>query len=233
MSYAFVQQVENSGSGSPKTVNITPTATNMLFAVVGADTTGASFGCSDGTNTWTPCGVFDGSSIGAGIGLGLFYAKSVAGSAVTVSGSHTGGSITGIYVSEWSGLSTSAPFIASAAFPQNGPGSTTDAVTSGNANASSQPAVAIGFYFNSLGQNSGTEAAGTGYTARTAVWAPIGSGGTIVCARAEDKRVTATGNVAATFTATAGDGGNVFLTAIALFAETVATIQAPIAWVRA
>lgn len=233
MAYAFVQQVENSGSGSPKTANITPTATNMLFAVVGADTTGASFGCSDGTNTWTPCGVFDGSSIGAGVALGLFYAKNVAGTLVTVSGSHTGGSITGLYVAEYSGLDPIAPFINSAGFPQNGPGSGTDAMTSGNANATTQPAVAIGFYFNSLGQDSGTEAAGTGYTGRTAVWAPIGSAGTVVCARAEDKRVTSTGNVAATFTATAGDAGNVFLTVIALFAETVVTIPAPIAWVRA
>lgn len=229
MAYAFIQQVENSGSGSPKTANITPTVTNMLFCAIGADTTGATFGCSDGTNTWTPCGVFDGTAIGAGIALGFFYAKNCAGSAVTVSGSHTGGSITGVYVSEFSGLDTVAPFIASAANAQNGPGAGTDAMTSGNANATSQPAVAIGFYFNSLGQNSGTEAAGTGYTGRTAVWAPIGSGGTIVCARAEDKRVTATGNVAATFTATAGDAGNVFLTVIALFAE-AGVNTASIAW---
>lgn len=219
MAYAFVQQVENSGSGSPKTVSITPTAGNLLFGLIGSDSTGATYGCSDGTNTWIACGVFDGTSIGAGIGAGLFYAKNCSGSTVTVSGSHTGGSITGVYVAEYSGLDTSAPFIASSANPQNGPGSGTDAMTSGNANATSQPTAAIGFYFNSLGQDLMTEAAGTGYTGRTAVWAPIGSAGTIVCARPEDKRVTATGNVAATFTATVGDGGNVFLTVIALFAE--------------
>lgn len=229
MAYAFVQQAEGSGSGSPKIAAITPTASNMLFALVGSDNTGATYGCSDGTNNWTPCGVFDGTSIGAGIGVGLFYAKNCAGSAVTVSGSHTGGSVTGIYVAEYSGLDTGAPFINSAANAQNGPGSGTDAMTSGNANATSQPCVAIGFYFNSLGQDSGIQAAGTGYTGRTAVWAPIGSGGTIACARAEDKRVIVTGNVAATFTATAGDAGNVFLTVIALFSE-AGVNTASIAW---
>lgn len=77
---------------------------------------------------------------------------------------------------------------------QVSPAVTTDTVTSGNFNFTSQPGWSYGFSFDANGL--AAPAAGTGYTSRTAVW-DLGGG---AVGRPEDKRLTATGNNAATWT---------------------------------
>jgi hypothetical protein len=65
-----------------------------------------------------------------------------------------------------------------------------------------------------------TPDAGTGFTSRTGVWTSATS-----LARPEDKRVTVTGNVAATFTATTGT--DVHGTGVGIFAEVVTAASDP------
>jgi hypothetical protein len=97
---------------------------------------------------------------------------------------------------EYSGIATSSPFIVGAHAEQTNPGTGTNAVTTGNINVTSQPAALIGFLINTSSGSAGMSA-GTGFTSRAAHF--LGWNNIL-----EDKRVTATGNTAATSTDTAG-----------------------------
>jgi hypothetical protein len=90
---------------------------------------------------------------------------------------------------------TTTPIDGTAGQSQNPPGAGADAVTSGNASNSNQPALVEGFSVVIFNTNAPT--AGTGFTSETAVWGGAGSGSG---ARPENLRITATGARAATFT---------------------------------
>jgi hypothetical protein len=96
------------------------------------------------------------------------------------------------------GSAAASPADGQAGQSQNPPAAGADNTTSGNATSTKQPALVEGFSVAVF--NTSAPTAGTGFTSETAVWGSAGSGSG---ARAESKRVTATGTQAATFTRTA------------------------------
>lgn len=114
-----------------------------------------------------------------------------------------------IWIVESSGL---AGLIVSGAVAQAAPGNGTDAATSGLFNVSSQPAYVQGLICDV--QNTGTIAAGTGYTSRSST---TGTARLLV----EDQRVLSTGNLAAT--GTCSNGVDTFFNALVAFSEPVVT----------
>ena len=216
MAYAFVQQNanDNAASATTITVTLTPSAGNLLvFCAAGEAGDTASIALSDNLgvhNTFTQIGTDLVSVLNER--CTWWFAANCKGGATTFTATFTAGTrFRAFYVAEYSGITTTAPFLNGARAEQAAPLTTTDAVTSGVADATSQPALVWGF---SINVNGGTPpAAGTGFTSRTNVWSSATCQG-----RPEDKRVTATGNVAATFTATVGtdphaNGVGIFLEA--------------------
>jgi len=111
-------------------------------------------------------------------------------------------------ITEYSGIATTGALLGSVSNTQTSPGTGTDILTSTNFNVTTQPALIYGQMWNP--QNDTAGAAGTGFTNR---FVPSNYGG-----RVEDKRVTATGNTAATFTL-GGSGTDTFITFLLAFAE--------------
>ena len=219
MAYAFVQQnaADNAAGATTITVTLTPTAGNLLvFAVSGdsLDTTSIALSDNLGThNTFTQIGTDLVTAVDQR--CAWWFAANCKGGATTFTATFSASTrFRTIYVAEYSGIATSNPFLNGTRAEQTNPGTGTDAVSSGNANATSQPALVWGF---SIDANGGTTPnAGTGFTARTGVWS------TATClGRGEDKRVTATGNVAATWTATTGTDDHA--SGVGIFAEAAAT----------
>ena len=126
------------------------------------------------------------------------------------------------YIRSETGIATNAALIGVVLNTQIAPGTGADAVTSTDINAIAQPAALIGFSFNQAGQD--VPNAGTGFTSRAGVW-DFGGG---VCARPEDRRLTVTGNAAATFTALTGADTYVSVGLILLEGTGAST-----AWLRA
>lgn len=219
MAYAFVQQnaADAASQVGTITVTLTPTAGNLLvFCVTGDSLDFTTLTLSDNLgshNTFTQISTY---LVTAGNQrCSWWYAENCKGGATTFTATYSSTTrFRTIYVAEYSGIATSGSFLDGARAENNGPGTGTDAVSSGNANATLQPALVWGFSIDVDGTSAPT--AGTGFTSRTNVWSSA------TCqARPEDKRVTATGNVAATFTATTGTDGHA--TGIGIFAETGAT----------
>lgn len=221
MAYAFVQQnaADNAASATTITVTLTPTAGNLLvFCAIGESGDTASIALSD--NLGSP-NTF--SQIGTDLVSVLnerctwWYAANCKGGATTFTATYTGSTrFRGIYVAEYSGIATASPFLNGARAENINPGTGADAVSSGVANATSQPALVWGFSLDVNG--SSTPNAGTGFTSRTGVWSSATCLG-----RPEDTRVTATGNVAATFTATTGTDPHA--TGVGIFAEAAAVVS--------
>lgn len=225
MTYAFVQQNanDNAATATTITVTLTPTAGNLLvFCVSGdaLDTTSIALSDNLGShNTFTQIGTDLVTS--ADQRCAWWFAANCKGGATTFTATFSATTrFRTIYVAEYSGIATTSPFLNGARAENANPGTGTDAVSSGNANATSQPALVWGF---SLDINGGTTpTAGTGFTSRTGVWS------TATClGRPEDKRVTATGNVAATFTATTGTDPHG--TGVGIFLE-AAPVTPPLSW---
>ncbi len=225
MTYAFVQQNanDNAASAATITVTLTPTAGNLLvFAVTGDSLDTTSIALSDSLGGGGSSNTF--SQIGTDLvtansqRCAWWYAPNCKGGATTFTATFSGGTrFRAIYVAEYSGIATTTPFLNGARAENDAPGTGTDAVSSGVANATSQPALVWGFCIDTSGST--TPNAGTGFTSRTGVWS------TATClGRPEDERITATGNVAATFTATTG--GDTHASAVGAFLEgTSATID--------
>jgi hypothetical protein len=219
VAYAFVQQnaADNAASATTITVTLTPTAGNLLvFCVSGdsLDTTSIALSDNLGThNTFTQIGTDLVTAVDQR--CAWWFAANCKGGATTFTATFSAATrFRTIYVAEYSGIATTNPFLNGARAENDNPGTGTDAVSSGNANATSQPALVWGFCIDVNGST--TPTAGTGFTSRTGVWS------TATClGRPEDKRVTTTGNVAATFTATTGTDAHG--TGIGIFAEAVAT----------
>lgn len=219
MAYAFIQQNsnDNAATATTITVTLTPTAGNLLvFALAGdsQDTTSIALSDNLGThNTFTQIAT-DIVSV-ANQRISWWYAENCKSGATTFTATFSATTrFRAIYVAEYSGIATSGSFLNGARAEQAAPLTLADAVTSGNANATSQPALVWGLGINVNGGT--TPTAGTGFTSRAGVWS------TATClGRPEDKRVTATGNVAATLTATTGTDPHA--TGVGIFAEATAT----------
>lgn len=204
MAYAHVQTPNAEGVGGPYAPLgfSSTTAGNLLtFLIVWSD--------SGNTNPTMPAGWV---SAGAKVtnasnnsAQGFYYPNNPGGITDVEPSSWDNGTPGDISFcgSEYSGIATSSPFIVRALQSQASPGTGTDAVTSGTGNVTSQPALIWGAVLTA----GGTYVAGTGFTQRS-VWG-------FSCV--EDKRVTATGNQAATFTMS-GSATNV-LSIMMAFAE--------------
>lgn len=223
MAYAFVQQNANDAAASVATITVTltPTAGNLLvFAITGDSADTSSIALSDNLgshNTFTQIGT-DLVTTNAQRCAWWFAANCKGGATTFTATFSTSTRFRAIYVAEYSGIATASPLLNGARAENDSPGTTADAVTSGNANATSQPALVWGFSIDTSGTT--TPNAGTGFTSRTNVWS------TNTClGRPEDKRVTATGNVAATFTATTGT--DTHGSGVGIFAEATTVSLAP------
>lgn len=200
------------GSGTTQAVTLTVTAGSTLYVVATCDNTGAvSMSCADNVNgtygTQLDTTLNDATD---GALLAAFRFVNAAAGSTTVTITY-GSTITfkGICVFEVGGVKTSSSLDGHTGQVQLTPTTTTDATTSSNASSSNQPALVVGLCINASGTQ--TPAAGTGFTSNGTGW----TAGTPQ-ARAESKRVTATGNQAATFTAGVNGG---HLTVVAVFDE--------------
>lgn len=225
MVYAFVQQNanDNAASATTITVTLTPTAGNLLvFCITGDALDTVSIALSDNLgshNTFVQIGTDLVTAPGSDQRCAWYYAENCKGGATTFTATFSAGTrFRAIYVGEYSGIATTSSFLNGARAENASPGTGTDAVTSGNANATSQPALVWGFALDIF--TGATPSAGTGFTARTGVWS------TNTClGRPEDKRVTATGNVAATFTTTVGTDSHGV--GVGIFAEAASAVSDP------
>lgn len=221
MPYAFVQQAENSADASATTIVATPganvTAGNLRVAWVLYEGGDSAVTVSDGTDTFTEAGdvVNDG-----GTRLRMFYMLNSTAGAGVVTATYVDGARTkrGLYVAEYSGI---ASFITSANPVADAFGSGTDAVTTGNVNVTSQPALFIAWCADYVADTNPI-LAGTGFTSRGLGWVFSGANN---YARLQDKRVTATGNT--TGTATGQYGGHTYKITAMVFAESAGDVLMP------
>ena len=222
MAYAFVQQNANDAAAGAQTITVTltPTAGNLLVFCISADqldTTSIALSDNLGVhNTFTQIATDLVTGPGSDQRCAWYFAENCKGGATTFTATFSNAAtrFRTIYVAEYSGIATSGSFLNGARQEQATPGTGTDAVSSGVANATSQPALVWGFSIDIF--TNATPTAGTGFTSRAGVWS------TNTClGRPEDKRVTATGNVAATFTTTAGTDSHG--TGVGIFAEAAVT----------
>lgn len=116
---------------------------------------------------------------------------------------------------EIGGIKTSSALDGAVGQSQTNPGTSADAVTSGNASSSAQPAIVIGVSVRRDGTTA--PAKGTGFSNPTAGTAAAAAFYNDYQFRIEWKRVTTTGNQAATFTA--GNAADDFMTSIIVFDE--------------
>lgn len=225
MPYAFVQQTENSGSGTGVTTfsaapfGSNPTAANLFWYVIyyNAATEQTAAFADTLTNSPTEIGhLFDAPSQ---TGVRWGYVKNILGGSADTPKANFGGTVTfpAIYVAEYSGLDTTAPFTTGefSENPQSAPGSGSNNLTSGNTpTLAAQPALQVGFSVDNTNPNGAT--AGSAFTARTGVWT---FGGTLGADLGipEDRRLTATTAAAALFNCIAGTHD--FFTITAVFKE--------------
>jgi hypothetical protein len=233
MAYAYSQGALNSSATTVSTLStsaaITPLLnTFLVIAVVAGSADTLSIGDAGAGNTYTPFGAAlnDGTH-----GLYTWYCQAAAHVATTftVTGS---ANILGIYVANYTGIATSGAFINTVSQAQSAPGTGTDAITSTAVNVALVPAMLWGFAFDSslLGHFSANS--GTSFTGSHSVgWATM-NGGSNNPALAEDRRITATSSLAATFTAVnSAAGSDSWLTVVAAFGEPgAASSFATVAW---
>lgn len=206
MTYAFVQKKQNSISGGSSTTvasgnsDTAITAGNALFWIVAYNAASArTITMAGNSNTYTEVGNFRDTT--TQIGLIWGYAENVNGGTTELTATFNASvSSRSICFAEYSGLRIDGTIYGAnedAEGNQATPGTGTDGVTTGNITPGQQPGVLVGFAFDVIAGN--TPNSGTGFTDRGGVWV---FGGANNFARLEDKRVTSTSAVAATFTAT-------------------------------
>jgi hypothetical protein len=200
MAYSFLQSVDagSTGSGSSLGVSITYTGGEHAYVfgtITGTVTTWTVTDNSGGSNVYTQLG-----STVAGLGgdnEAIFECASVVAGTFTVTHNWgTAGTFRGIHVWTYNGVTGSSITVSNT---QNGPGTGADAVTSTNLNPSSQPGALIGHTYDT---NGNALNAGTGFTSRSTFPSEAATNG--VSTRLEDKRLTSTSAVPATFTLTTG-----------------------------
>lgn len=197
---SFTVAISNTTAQSAFLVDIFYTVTAVSVTGI-SDTQGNTYAAIQSVN--------DGTSV-----LAQWRAYNIVGGASsnTITVTFSGGTGTvGLAVREIGGVKTSSAVDGYAAQSQTNPGTSADAVTSGNASSSNQPAIVLGTCAHV--DAASTPSTGSGFTSNgtgTAYYASYGF-------RCESKRVTATGNQAATFTA--GNASDDFLTAVVVMDE--------------
>jgi hypothetical protein len=222
MAYAFVAASDAATltDGPSISQSITCVAGENVIVLLNSFGSAQASSVSDGTNTYARCGTAYTDTVVSNI-WEIWMAKNVA--------AVTGGTLTATFGApdfgyaaiaylRYTGLDTTANVQTTLGSTQNPGSATTDAITSGNMTPTSQPAMVLGFTVDMTG-NAGTISAGTGFTSRSTLanWASTLG---FLC-RAEDKRITSTSAVAATFTASSGASG-AFMTFGAVFTEAAA-----------
>jgi len=197
MAYAYVGGNENMNLSGVSQASIsttyTPTAGNTLIILVTYDVTSTPT-ISGGGNTYNAGAGPYGDATGTGQINQVFYAQSVAGGSTSFLASFSPSSpYVGIRVEEYSGLGT---YIGAVGQFQTSPGTGAGAVTSGNLNVSSAPAMFYGWGSNTDGNS--TLSATAGWAANRDVFTANGTNWSITA----DELVSVTGNQAATFTST-------------------------------
>jgi hypothetical protein len=238
MTIAFVAQAENSVASGTASLAASPALTvsagdalevQVLFNI------GQTFTINDGGvgNTYVlKTSVNDGTSNQ----INTYVAQNCAAASTTITITSGGSNVSGVYVKQITGVSTSAAVVGTPTsnFQSGGPGSGANVIVSGNVAVGATPinVLVSGFTCNLQGSTP-VATAGTSplaFVGRTPVWSVFGAGTADTVP--EDLRVVgATGNVQATF-GCAG-GGSQFsnmITAVVVYAEAAATSTAPIAW---
>lgn len=225
MAYALVQQSQNSAGGTSVTslastaFGSNPTAGNFFWYVICYTATSEQTATFSDTLGNTPVELGHFFNATGQIGLRWGYVKNILGGSADTPAVTYGGSVTfpGIYIAEYSGLDTSAPFTTGEFSTNFQPalGVGTNNITSGNTpTLSRQPVLQVGFCFDNT--NPTDQTAGGAFSGHTGVWFFGGSNGAY-SGLPEDRRLTATAPVAALFNAIAGTDD--YFTITAVFAE--------------
>lgn len=207
---AYVNTTLNSANSN--ITSWTPTAGNFGLAVISTSAGGGSPTVTNvqdsSTATWTQAlaTTYDATKNAY---FSIFYKSNLASGITSLTVTINGGTpgTCQIAIVQYSGIATTSPFIVEAHQGQSAPGTGANAISSGAATVSSQPAIVIG-----ITQNDGNSdtAAGTGYTGRF-----TGNNDWFV----QDKRVTSTGSNTATATAATHGGTDVYWTTIIAIKE--------------
>ncbi len=217
MAYGFTSQTDAGSTGSSTTISLssyTIASGDRLHAYLTYGSgTSVSESMSDGTNTWTKVGstINDG---GNGQSACHFECLNAAAGTYTVTATLASSqAFRGLCVSRYTSLSTSIAGQANQALV-NSPGSGANAIGPGNITPAAQPGMLRGVVMDSSGAGETSITAGTGYTTRGAMSNIESAFG--VKTGTEDKAISSTSAVAATFTAGSGSGN--FL-AVGYYAE--------------
>lgn len=227
ISVAHSLNTANSATGSTLALafSVSLTAGDTIHAAASSDTSGgatvSSF--SDGTNTYGS--VLDAQNDATHKqSLAHCVAQNCAAGTPTVTVNFSVSAVNrGLWIKNITGCATSS-LDGHSGNVQLSPGTGTDAVTSGNATNTNQPALISAFCTDTLNQNE-VPAAGTGFTSEGAGWNNQYGAGATNTAIAENKRITTTTAVAATFTAPVNDP---YATVMAIFDEFGVGAPAPI-----
>lgn len=192
-----VTRATDPGSASSISKTYTITGGCALIVIVECDTSRTVSGISDGTNTYTNrLGPI--ADTASGMRWYVFTAENVTGGSMTVTASFAGGNSahSWMLIQEITGQATPTAYDVSKSNTQFPVGSTaTDAITTGTASNTVQPALVWGFC-----ADAGSTSAGTGFTFGTFGSDAVDSVGGAVNWVTENKRITATGSQAATWT---------------------------------
>lgn len=224
MPYAYVSSDSAASLSGSTTRAVTATISageGVVVAVLMHNSGGSISGVSDAMgNTYVSAGTPlapPGEEVYA-----IYYCKNVLGGTGAITATFaSSANYSGIAYFRYTGLSSSADAQGMNGSTQTASGTGTDAVTSGNITPSAQPAMVFGLTVD--GDGGSTLTAGTGYTTRGAVsnWDSVIGFSTL----AEDKRITSTSAVAATFTT--NQGAHRMNTVGAVFTEAVAGGSSP------
>ena len=191
------------------------TAGNLLVgAITGNQNTTAVITDTSGNN-WTPIGSLKFNSSPAVL-FGLAYSKNcLGGGAVTFTCTYgTSSANRGIYVAQYSGVTTAMDPLTNFSFPTNGivaaPGTGTDAISSGAVTPITAPCLIWSFSQDING--TAIPGAGTGFSGNGAVWANTAQGEDLIYSPAG-----APSAQTATFTAGGSDGAATFSVGMAQF----------------
>jgi hypothetical protein len=162
---------------------------------------GATPSVTDGTNTYTQIGTTLSDVANTGSDYAVFECKNTASGTFTVSFNLSlASTFRAMGIARYSGLDTSVNGVG-ARQAQASPGTGADAVSSTNLTPGSQPGVLVGFGYDD-GGGGAVSAGTTGFTSRGTMSNMDTAFGTT--SRVEDKAITSTSAVAATFTGTIG-----------------------------
>ena len=201
MAFAFVDVFDAAVQASATTLPVTKTfaaGDSCEMCVTWTSSGGTSVTVADNNgNTWTAVGAarFEGNGPTA---FQLFHAKNINAGSTTITATYNAARTNrGICGLRYTGIDTAAAAQISASNEQVPGVTTTDGITTGTMTPTGQPALLVGFVFDTS-YGAATYTAGTGFTSRGAFasWAAaFGLNG-----NTEEKRLTATSAVAATWT---------------------------------